>query len=146
MASVSPRRLAELLPSRPAIVDVRAEAVHRLSHIPGSLSAPYAMDVPKGDPATFAAIARQLETLDPAQPVYFVCQLGEYRSIEAAAFAREKGFSQAAYLEGGVTEWRRSRLPLDGTVPRTELAWAAARRSSPAPEGIPARDRSPERA
>jgi hydroxyacylglutathione hydrolase len=54
--------------------------------------------------------ARQHE-LDPALPVVTVCRSGR-RSLEAASYLREQGFTQARSLAGGMIAWSAARQPV----------------------------------
>jgi rhodanese-related sulfurtransferase len=54
--------------------------------------------------------ARQYE-LDPSLPVVTVCRSGQ-RSLEAASYLREQGFSHARSLAGGMIAWSAANQPV----------------------------------
>ena len=49
--------------------------------------------------------------LDPAQPVVTVCRSGR-RSLEAASYLREQGFTHARSLAGGMVAWSAANQPV----------------------------------
>mgnify|MGYP001015743249 CR=1 FL=1 len=54
--------------------------------------------------------ARQHE-LDPGLPVITVCRSGR-RSLEAASYLREQGFTHARSLAGGMIAWSAANQPV----------------------------------
>jgi glyoxylase-like metal-dependent hydrolase (beta-lactamase superfamily II)/rhodanese-related sulfurtransferase len=110
------------LGSRPgdaAVVDVREPEEFAHGHVPG------AVNVPQADLAT------RLDELPRDCPIFMICQ-GGFRSLRAAQFLKQAGFSQAASVKGGTEAWRASggeliqesaRAPQPGFV---ETEWTHA--------------------
>jgi molybdopterin/thiamine biosynthesis adenylyltransferase/rhodanese-related sulfurtransferase len=97
------------------------ELVERLKQQP----APVLLDVREDDEVAFCAlkdivhiplgeISERWQQLDPQQDIVVYCHHGR-RSLMATRFLREKGFSRAVSLKGGIDEWSRE---IDATVPR----------------------------
>ncbi|MDE1170287.1 MAG: rhodanese-like domain-containing protein [Verrucomicrobium sp.] len=129
MPSVTVSQLDRLLESPgTALFDVRDAELYRLGHIPGAAHAP------------LAEIRERLSPLDREQPVYFVCQIGEQRSVEAARLAGEQlGFRQAFFVEGGTKAWQRADLPLEGEWARRLDGFSGQRAAA-----VPAPGKKPE--
>jgi adenylyltransferase/sulfurtransferase len=76
----------------PAVIDVREPHEHQICSIPGARLIPAAQ------------LAAHLSELDPSQEVVVHCR-GGGRSTKAVAMLREKGFTHARNLKGGVLAW-----------------------------------------
>ena len=76
----------------PTVIDVREPHEHQICSIPGATLIP------------LAQLPSKLAELDPSTEVVVHCRSGG-RSSKAVAFMREKGFTQAKNLKGGVLAW-----------------------------------------
>jgi rhodanese-related sulfurtransferase len=76
------------------VIDVRTPEEYAAGHVPGAVNVPLDQLGP-----SHAAIA----SLDRAQPVYFICQVGG-RSQRAADLMAEAGY-QARNVLGGTGAW-----------------------------------------
>jgi adenylyltransferase/sulfurtransferase len=76
----------------PTIVDVREAFEAELCCIPG------ARLIPLGE------LPRRLDELDPSSEIVVHCKVGS-RSARAVAILREKGFTNARNLSGGILAW-----------------------------------------
>ncbi len=76
----------------PAIVDVREPHEHQICRIPGATLIPAAQ------------LSSRLSEFDPLQEVVVHCRSGA-RSTQAVLMMRDKGFTQARNLKGGVLAW-----------------------------------------
>jgi adenylyltransferase/sulfurtransferase len=86
----------------PVIVDVREPFEVAICSIPG------ARHIPLGE------LPRRLNELDPASVIVVHCKSGG-RSARAVALLRERGFSRAANLTGGILRWINE---IDPSLPR----------------------------
>jgi glyoxylase-like metal-dependent hydrolase (beta-lactamase superfamily II)/rhodanese-related sulfurtransferase len=105
---------------QPVLVDVRERSEYAAGHIPGALSLPQ------------AELATRLDELPRDRPLLMICQAGA-RSLRAAQFLRQVGYSRVASLSGGTGGWAEAGLPLEreeGAAPPTrrivESAWTHA--------------------
>jgi rhodanese-related sulfurtransferase len=80
-------------PSDAAVVDVREPEEFASGHVPG------AVNLPQADLAT------RLNEVPRDRPVFVICQ-GGFRSLRAAQFLRQRGFSEVASVKGGTEAWR----------------------------------------
>ena len=74
------------------VLDVREPHEYEINRIPGSTL------IPLGD------LAERFGELDPNREIVSQCKSG-VRSARAAAFLRERGFSNVRNLKGGVLAW-----------------------------------------
>jgi rhodanese-related sulfurtransferase len=81
------------------LVDVRTDAEIAQGFIAGA------------DKLPLHLLPVRLHEFDPGQPTVFYCRMGG-RSAQAAAFAAAQGLSAAYNLEGGITAWVQSGLPV----------------------------------
>jgi sulfur-carrier protein adenylyltransferase/sulfurtransferase len=84
------------------ILDVREPSEAAICRIPGSRL------IPLGE------LPRRLDELDPAAEIVVYCKSGT-RSARAVVLLREKGFSRAANLTGGILNWISE---IDGSLSR----------------------------
>ena len=84
---------------RGVLVDVREPEEYVAGHVPG------AVNIPQADLAT------RLEELPRDQRLLVICQLG-MRSLRAAQFLRQAGFTQVATVTGGVSAWFTGGRPM----------------------------------
>jgi rhodanese-related sulfurtransferase len=88
-----------------AIIDVRGagEFVGPLGHIPGARNVP------------FDELPQRLQELVMVrdQPVVLVCRTHQ-RSAKAAALFRDAGFRDVRVLRGGMEQWNREGLGIEG--------------------------------
>ncbi len=104
MEEITVNELAERLRQQPApvILDVRENdevafcALENIVHIP------------------LGEIGERWQQLDPQQEIVVYCHHGR-RSLMATRFLREKGFSRAVSLSGGIDQWSRE---IDSEIPR----------------------------
>ena len=82
------------------ILDVRSHLEYRRGHLSGARNAPI--------PTLHSALLGL--DLDPRRPVIAIC-LSAHRSIPAVRLLRERGFAEAAQLQGGMIAWWRAGLP-----------------------------------
>jgi rhodanese-related sulfurtransferase len=103
---VTPDQAAEALAEgRAQVIDVREPYERAAGHIPGTRH------------IELERLGSQAPTLDPGQPVIFVCRAG-VRSLLAAQAFRRAGFA-ASSMAGGMERWyaeRRPMEPADGVV------------------------------
>jgi adenylyltransferase/sulfurtransferase len=78
--------------SAPIILDVREPSEAAICRLPGAVL------IPLGE------LPRRLGELDPAAEIVVHCKSGG-RSARAVAMMREKGYSRAANLSGGILNW-----------------------------------------
>lgn len=90
--------------SRPLLLDCRTAEEHAIARIEGSVLIP------------MQEIAERLAELDPwrDKPIIVHCHHG-VRSLRVTHFLREKGFSQAQSMKGGIDAWS---VEVDPSVPR----------------------------
>ena len=102
---LTPEQARDLLASAtpPLLLDVREPWEAATAEIAGATLMPMA-EVP----------ARAFKELDEEDPILVFCHHGA-RSLSVANWLREKGFSKAQSISGGIDAW--SRL-IDPTVPR----------------------------
>ncbi len=99
------------------LLDVREPEEYLMGHIPG------AVNLPQAD------LASRLEELPRDRPLMITCQAG-MRSVRAAQFLKQVGFTQVASVTGGTTAWSRAGGSLaTGEAPRkgpkiVESEWA----------------------
>jgi rhodanese-related sulfurtransferase len=82
-------------PPHAAVLDVREPEEFAGGHIPG------AVNLPQADLAT------RLDEVPRDRPVLVICQ-GGFRSLRAAQFLAQSGFSDVASVKGGTEAWRAS--------------------------------------
>jgi adenylyltransferase/sulfurtransferase len=76
----------------PMILDVREPSEASACRLAGSVL------IPLGE------LPRRLDELDPAKEIVVHCKSGA-RSARAVALLREKGFTRAVNLSGGISRW-----------------------------------------
>jgi glyoxylase-like metal-dependent hydrolase (beta-lactamase superfamily II)/rhodanese-related sulfurtransferase len=86
--------------TRALVVDVREPGEYAAGHVPGALS------VPQAD------LALRLDDLPRNRELLVVCEGGS-RSVRAARFLKQVGFSKVTNLAGGTSAWRRAGLPTE---------------------------------
>jgi rhodanese-related sulfurtransferase len=114
------------------VLDVREPVEYASGHVPG------AVNLPQAD------LADRLEELPRDRPVLLICQ-GGYRSLRAAQFLKQVGFTQVASVAGGTAAWVAAGKPLgrgevdDRATRVIETEWAhaggASAASTPGPRG-----------
>jgi rhodanese-related sulfurtransferase len=97
-------------PPDAVLVDVREPEEFANGHVPGALNLPQ------------ADLATRLDELPRDRPVFVICQ-GGFRSLRAAQFLRQCGFSHVSSVRGGTEAWR---------VAGGEIILESARAQSPA--------------
>jgi rhodanese-related sulfurtransferase len=89
--------------SAPTIIDVRSQREFRHGHVPGARLLPF-WKLLTGFPKIGASTEDQL---------VLYCGHGPRARLAGAAL-RRRGFLHVAYLQGHMTDWRRSGLPEEG--------------------------------
>ena len=84
----------------PQLVDVRSAEEHQQGRIAGSKLIP------------LPELGDRLGEIDRNKPVLLYCQSGK-RSGMALRLLRERGFTQAAQISGGISAWKRDDLPVE---------------------------------
>jgi rhodanese-related sulfurtransferase len=82
------------------LVDVREYSEYEAERAPGAILAP------------LSALDEGLGALDPARPVYLVCQSGA-RAARAAERLAARGFKDVRVIEGGMRGWAAAGLPVE---------------------------------
>jgi glyoxylase-like metal-dependent hydrolase (beta-lactamase superfamily II)/rhodanese-related sulfurtransferase len=108
-------------PPEAAVLDVREPEEFASGHVPG------AVNLPQADLAT------RLDEVPRDRPVFVICQ-GGFRSLRAAQYLRQRGFSSShvASVKGGTEAWRAAggELILESAIapPRgiVETEWTLA--------------------
>jgi glyoxylase-like metal-dependent hydrolase (beta-lactamase superfamily II)/rhodanese-related sulfurtransferase len=85
------------------VIDVREPAEYEAGHVRG------AVHLPQAD------LALRLEELPRDQPIICICQAGR-RSLRAAQFLVQAGFTDVANVEGGTSAWVESGRPVESAV------------------------------
>ena len=80
-------------PSDAAVVDVREPEEFANGHVPGTVNLPQ------------ADLATRLDEVPRDRPVFVICQ-GGFRSLRAAQFLSQRGFSDVVSVKGGTEAWR----------------------------------------
>ncbi len=93
------------------IVDVREPSEFLAAHVPG------AVNIPQADLAT------RLDELPRDRPLVCICQAGR-RSLRAAQFLAQTGFTDVANVQGGASAWIESGCPT--ISPQVELETVSA--------------------
>ncbi len=83
------------------VLDVREESAFAAGHVPG------AINLPRGQ----LELRINAAFPDPSVRIVTVCEFGKISTL-AAATLRELGFLRTAAMEGGMTAWRDSGLPV----------------------------------
>ena len=82
------------------VVDVREPVEYAAGHLPGAIS------IPQAD------LALHLDQVPRDRDVLVVCE-GGVRSLRAAKFLHQTGFSKVTNLVGGTSAWRKAGLPVE---------------------------------
>ena len=101
LRQVTPVELKEYLDVAeppPVLLDVREDWEFEECRIEGSVHIP------------LAQLARGYEDLDPERETIVICHHG-IRSVQAAQFLAQKGFTNVMHLAGGVDAWAREVDP-----------------------------------
>jgi hydroxyacylglutathione hydrolase len=80
------------------VIDVREPVEFEQAHVPGAINLPQ------------ADLATRLEEIPRDQPLLCLCQAGR-RSLRAAQFLLQAGFTDVAHLQGGTSAWIASGWP-----------------------------------
>jgi glyoxylase-like metal-dependent hydrolase (beta-lactamase superfamily II)/rhodanese-related sulfurtransferase len=106
-------------PSHAIVVDVREPAEFVSGHVPGAINLPQ------------AELATRLDEVPRDRPVFVICQ-GGFRSLRAAQFLCQCGFSDVASVKGGTGAWSAAGSELireHARVPQPDIVeteWAHA--------------------
>lgn len=107
--SVAELHAALVADGPPRLIDVREEAEYARERILGSQCVP------------LTALGSWLASVSQEGSVVFICQTG-VRSLQAATLAATLGYREAVSLAGGVEDWRRKGLPIEGGEPVREAS------------------------
>lgn len=99
VAEVSPEEARAKKQSGAVIVDVREPYELREGYIPGAVHIP------------LRSLSPRMKELDPSKEIVVVCRSGN-RSITAAQFMQQGGFTQVNSMAGGMIGWTRQRFPV----------------------------------
>jgi glyoxylase-like metal-dependent hydrolase (beta-lactamase superfamily II)/rhodanese-related sulfurtransferase len=86
------------------VLDVREPQEHARGHIPGALN------IPQAD------LASRLSDIPRGRPIIVVCEVGQ-RSLRAAQFLKQVGFTDIASLKGGTSAWQKAGRPVEARSP-----------------------------
>jgi hydroxyacylglutathione hydrolase len=101
VSDIGPDQAPRWLDARDAfVVDVREPAEYAAGHLP------HAVSIPQAD------LALRLDELPRERDLLVVCE-GGTRSLRAAKFLRQAGFSRVTNLVGGTAGWRKAGLPTE---------------------------------
>jgi rhodanese-related sulfurtransferase len=81
------------------VVDLREPKEFREGHVVDALNIPY------------AKLAERMSELDKARPLVLVDKMGQH-SAAAGRSLKQAGFQQVSRLNGGMSEWTASNLPV----------------------------------
>jgi rhodanese-related sulfurtransferase len=100
---ISPAETARLLKAGEAkLIDVRTPEEYAIAHI-------------EGCPLVDQALAKEIvETWPKDTPIITICHHG-VRSLDAAIYLRQQGFTDARSMSGGIDVWSQT---IDATIPR----------------------------
>ncbi|MCK5888747.1 MAG: rhodanese-like domain-containing protein [Methylococcales bacterium] len=89
---------------KPVIVDVRSSMEYKSGHIPNAIHIPFWTAFTTG----------KLAIYDKATPIILYCEHGPRAGIAKLALSLS-GFEKISYLDGHMTAWRQSGLPIEKT-------------------------------
>lgn len=90
-------------PANTVLIDVREPEEYVAGHIPGAINLPQ------------AELATRLDEVPRDVPLLMVCQAG-LRSLRAAQFLHQTGFTNVASLRGGTAAWNAAGQPVDTEI------------------------------
>ncbi len=93
------------------VLDVRTAAEFKTGHIKNALQA---------DWNNKEQFTERVSYIDKSKPVFVYCLVGG-RSAAAAAWMREKGFTNVIELAGGINAWKKAQLPLENATEEKQL-------------------------
>jgi len=99
VAEVTPEEARAKQQTGAVIVDVREPYELREGYIPGAVHIP------------LRSLSPRMKELDPLKEIVVVCRSGN-RSITAAQFMQQGGFTQVNSMAGGMIGWTRQRFPV----------------------------------
>ena len=73
------------------------------------------IDMPPVVYMPFSLLKTNINSLDKDSHIVLCCAIG-LLSVEAAEFLLQNGFKSVDVLEGGILEWKESRLPMKSAV------------------------------
>jgi rhodanese-related sulfurtransferase len=83
------------------MIDVREFFEYKKSRLKDAINIP-----------TMSNLDIPIDTIDKNHDLFFYCTSG-FRSKRVAKYFSGKGFSNVYSLEGGITAWRKEKLPID---------------------------------
>jgi phage shock protein E len=92
------------------LVDVRTPEEYLCAHIPGAIN--INLNSPKFE--------QRIATLNHTQNYFLYCGTG-MRSLAAMETMKKKGFTKLFDLDGGLTNWEKYALPMDGSTTTCSL-------------------------
>jgi rhodanese-related sulfurtransferase len=105
-------------PASMVLLDVREPEEFAGAHVPGAVNVPQ------------AELASRLDEIPRDRPVWVICQAG-FRSLRAAQFLKQAGYTQVASVQGGTAAWSQAGAssgsgPGGDTLPARESEWTHA--------------------
>jgi rhodanese-related sulfurtransferase len=100
------------LDGAPLVIDVREPEEYRAKHLPGALNVPRGLLELQVDPAS-PAFDPQFQDHSRKLVTYCTGGIGA-RSALAAQTLKRMGFSDVAWLDGGLTAWAGAGKPVEG--------------------------------
>lgn len=94
------------------ILDVRTQAEYKSGHIKSAFLADWLQ------PEEFK---RRVAFLDKSKPLVVYCAAGP-RSVKAADWLIENGFTNVEYLKGGFIKWKKEDHPFEAAAATTQLS------------------------
>jgi len=100
--SIEPLALHALLAGEksPQVIDVRTSEEYAAGHIPGALHIP------------FDEIAERIVEIDTPNGVALYCMVGP-RARKGEAALRKSGYTEVLHIQGGLSAWQESGLPVE---------------------------------
>lgn len=89
--------------SKVQFIDVRGDVEFSVRHAPRSVNIP------------LGQLDAKIAELDRNAPTYVICEVGQ-RSKTAAAQLKKAGFNDVYHVTGGIQEWVKAGLPVEGEV------------------------------
>lgn len=99
--AIAPKEFQAQLKPGVQLIDARTPGEYAQGHLANAIN----LDWSAG------ALQERVSELDPKKPVLIYCASGR-RSAAAAAFLKEKGFTNVTDMAGGIGAWQRAGMPV----------------------------------
>ncbi len=93
----------------PVIIDVRSTSEYQAGHVPGAIHVPF----------WTAFTTDKIDNYEKKELVVLYCEHGPRAGIAKLAL-RLSGFKNVSYLDGHMTAWRKSDLPVEANQNKEE--------------------------